>query len=88
MLFSCGFGFVVIFLSDFPLINWQVITRDKWDAWLNLVERLLNVNLVDEPDRFSWRVTSSGVFSVKSMHAYLINEHARFLLKFLWKLKV
>jgi hypothetical protein len=35
---------------------------DKWDSWLNLVQRLMSVQLTNEPDRFKWRLTISGVF--------------------------
>jgi hypothetical protein len=48
----------------------------------------MSINLVDEPDRFSWRLTSSRSFSVKYMYTDFLNEHIRFLLKYLWKLKV
>jgi hypothetical protein len=46
----------------------RVILGDKWDAWIPLVSRLMNVQLNDELDRFKWRLTTTGSFSVKSMY--------------------
>jgi hypothetical protein len=48
----------------------------------------MSINLVDAPDRFSWHLTSSVYFSVKSMYADFMYEHTRFPRKYLWKLKV
>ena len=47
-------------------------------AWLDLVERLMRINLLDEPDMFRWSLTTNGIFSVKSYHLDLINGHAAF----------
>ena len=66
----------------------RALTRDKWDAWSHLCHRLMNVHLGDTPVMFVWRLTSSGVFTVKSMYEDLMNEHARFLRTYLWKLKI
>jgi hypothetical protein len=38
----------------------------------------------DEPNKFSWSLTSSG----KSMYTDFMNDHTRYLHKYLWKLKV
>jgi hypothetical protein len=46
------------------------------------------VNLSSEPDKFVWKLTDSGVFSVKSMYIDYMNGHTRFLRKYLWKLKI
>jgi hypothetical protein len=60
-------------LASTPLnINFrQVLRDDTWEPWLNLVQRLTSIQLNDEPDRFSWNLTSFGVFSVKSLYADL-----------------
>lgn len=60
----------------------------KWMEWLHLCQRLISVTLSSEPDRFIWKLTDSGVFSVKSMYLDLMNGHTRFLCKYLWKLKI
>ena len=46
------------------------------------------VNLTDEPDRFVWKLTTTGLFSVKSMYEDLMNDHTPYLRKYLWKLKI
>ena len=43
-----------------------LLTGNKCGNWLHLVERLMQVNLTDEQDVFVWRLTSSGMFTVKS----------------------
>jgi hypothetical protein len=66
----------------------RVLIGDKWDAWIHLVSRLMNVNLNDEPDRFKWNLTTTGIFTVKSVYADIMNGHTVFLKKYLWKIKV
>jgi hypothetical protein len=55
---------VVDVLSKTPLnIGFRrVLPEDKWESWLDLVQRLMNVQLTDEPDSFKWRLTTSGFF--------------------------
>ena len=36
--------------------------------WFHLIERLMRIHLDDEPDKFNWSLTPSGVFSVKSYY--------------------
>jgi hypothetical protein len=60
----------------------------KWTSWLHLCQRLMAVQLNDELDRFIWKLTPSGLFSVKSMYEDLMNEPTPFLRKYLWKLKI
>jgi hypothetical protein len=68
-------------LSNVPLnIGFRRILRDaSWEAWLHLVQRLMLINLNDEPDRFTWTLTPSGVFSVKFLYADLMNDHTQYL---------
>jgi hypothetical protein len=40
----------------------RVLRADRWEDWLHLVERLMNINLTDEPDCFKWHLTRSGIF--------------------------
>ena len=58
------------------------------DLWFHLVERLMRIQLTDGPDKFNWSLTPTGVFSVKSYYAELMNGHTTYLRKYLWKLKV
>ena len=46
------------------------------------------VNLNDEPDCFMWKLTTSGLFTVKSMYEDLMNDHTTYLRKYLWKMKI
>jgi hypothetical protein len=66
----------------------RVLSGNRWIVWLQLVERLMEVNLTDDSDSFIWHLTESGVFSVKSLYTDLKNGHTRFLHKYLWKTKV
>jgi hypothetical protein len=52
------------------------------------VSRLIDINLNDQEDNFIWDLTSSGVFSVKSLYLDLMNGDAQYLHKFIWKFKV
>ena len=64
------------------------LTGNRWERWLDLVERLFNVGLTDQPDVFVWKLTDSGRFTVKSMYADFMNGHTAFLRKYIWKMKV
>jgi hypothetical protein len=66
----------------------RVLNGNKWTAWMHLCRRLMEVNLGVEPDNFVWNLTTSGVFTVNSMHKDLMNDHTSFLRKYLWKLKI
>ena len=61
---------------------------DKWTAWLHMVERLMAVSLTMEPDTYAWKLTSSRVFSVKSLYLEHMNGITRFNKNYLWELKV
>jgi hypothetical protein len=77
-------------LSQVPLnigFN-RTLTGDRWNSWIRLLRSLMEVNLSDEPDIFKWRLTTTGIFSVKSMYADYMNGHTVFLKKYLWKIKV
>jgi hypothetical protein len=63
------------------------LAGDRWTSWLELVERIMDVNLNDERDTFKWNLTESGQFSVKSLYVELLNGNTKFLRKYLWKLK-
>jgi hypothetical protein len=66
----------------------RLLIGQKWTAWLHLCQRLMAVQLSDEPDRFIWKLTPSGSFSVKSMYEDLMNDPTPFARKYLWKIKV
>jgi hypothetical protein len=64
------------------------LNGNRWAVWLQLVQRLMGVTLTEEPDAFVWKLTTSGIFSVKSLYAHLMNGHTVFLRKYIWKIKV
>ena len=64
------------------------LVGSKWTAWLQLVQNLMTVSLIPSDDTFRWGLTSSGLFSVKSMYADCLDGHTPFLRTYIWKLKV
>ena len=58
------------------------------DRWLRLVRRLMEVNLSDVLDTLQWKLSRSGVFSVKSMYTDLINTGTIPRTVHIWKVKV
>jgi hypothetical protein len=49
----------------------------------------MNVHLTDEPDSFNWNLTTTGIFSIKSMYADCLNGHTVFQKKkYLWNIKI
>lgn len=57
-------------------------------TWIHLFHRLTPINLSRAPDVFRWKLHISGVFSIKSMYADLINTGQVFRKQFIWKVKV
>ena len=45
----------------------RALTGNKYERWLNLVERLMDISLSTQPDSFVWSLTNSGVYTVKSI---------------------
>ena len=66
----------------------RALSGNKWDSWLHLVRRLMDVQLCGAEDKFVWNLTPSGVFSVKSMYLNYMNGHTVYLKKYIWKIKV
>jgi hypothetical protein len=66
----------------------RVLSGNKWTTWLHLCQRLMMVNLNNEPDCFMWKLTTNGLFTVKSMYEDLMNDHTTYLRKYLWKMKI
>ena len=48
----------------------------------------MTVQLTNEPDKFSWALTNSGIFTVRSLYLDLMSGHTVVLRKFIWKMKV
>jgi hypothetical protein len=66
----------------------RTLSGSKWNEWIHLCTRLIQVGLSTQSDRFKWDLTDSGVFSVKSMYLDYMNDHTPYLHKFLWKIKI
>jgi hypothetical protein len=55
---------------------------------LELISKISNVTLDNRRDMFRWDLNTSGTFFVRSMYHHLLNYHAPFRHKFIWKLKI
>jgi hypothetical protein len=77
-------------LSHVPLnITFRrTLTGVKWTEWIHLCQRLMEVQLSTESDRFVWNLTTAGVFSVKSMYLDYMDDHPSCARKYLWKLNI
>jgi hypothetical protein len=57
-------------------------------SWHNLVMRIADIHLNDQPDIFRWSLTSSGQFMVSSMYQTMIDLEIVSHNIYLWKLKI
>jgi hypothetical protein len=53
------------------------LSDNRWTPWLQLVQRLMNVQLNNEKDTFVRGLTNSGQFTVKSMYLDLLNDNTK-----------
>ena len=60
----------------------------RWEAWLHLVRRLMDIQLSQQPDHLHWKLANNGEFSVKSMYLDIINTSVIPNSKHVWKVKV
>ena len=87
---QCKEDYVATVLNSVPL-NIQFrrsLVGERWNAWLHLVRRLMDVQLSDQADTISWKLTTNGVFSVKSMYLDLIDSGPLSRSLHIWKIKV
>ena len=47
---------------------------ERWNAWMHLVRRLIQIHLSDQSDIIHWKLDTNDTFSVKSMYMDLINS--------------
>jgi hypothetical protein len=66
----------------------RTLNGNKWDRWIDLLQRLISIELNDTEDIFKWNLATSGVFTVKSMYLDLLDGDTAFLKKYIWKMKV
>ena len=75
------------------------LVGNNLQCWHRIVASVVDINLGEQPDRFIWSLDSKGVFTVRSMYAFLIHNgirvsqdiwQAKFPMKikvFMWYLK-
>ena len=56
--------------------------------WYELVNKIANVQLNDNKNRFRWNITSNGLFTVQSMYRSLLNNNAISGHRVIWQIKV
>jgi hypothetical protein len=66
----------------------RALIDDKLHKWLELIGKINNVTLDQGRDIFRWDLNTFGTFSVRYMYVHLLNQHAPFRHKFIWKLKI
>jgi hypothetical protein len=47
----------------------------RWNRWLHLLQRLIDVQLETHDDEFSWSLTQFVRFTIKSMYLDLLNDN-------------
>ena len=52
----------------------RTLVGERWNAWMHLVWRLIDVQLSDQPDSMHSKLAINGVFTVKSFYMDLINS--------------
>jgi hypothetical protein len=72
-------------LSHNPLniTSRRTLLDHGWRLWLELVQRLMNVQLNSEKDNFVWSLTNSGEFLFLSLYLDLLNDDTKYLKKFI-----
>ena len=83
-------AFIATVLQSIPLnIQFRrTLVGNRWEEWLHLVSRLMEVQLSQQPDKLRWKLTRSGEFTVKSMYVDVINSSSIPSSKHVWAVKV
>ena len=66
----------------------RMLAGNRWEAWLHLERRLMDVQLTQRPDQLCWKLTRNGEFTVKSMYLDVINSSSIPNSKNVWHVKV
>jgi hypothetical protein len=78
-----------VFSSSPIKFSWcRDLIGPKLVVWNEMLPRLANITLTEEPDEFHWNLLCSGQFSVKSHYIALIHSDVPNLSRRLWNLKV
>jgi hypothetical protein len=65
----------------------RALVENKLLEWQNLVARVAFINLNEDCDTFIWNLNNNGLFSIKSMYKYLVNNGIKVTQK-IWHMKV
>ena len=60
---------------------------DKLQDWLRIVDILLNINLQEGRDTFTWSLQANDCFTVNSMYKNLVNSGVK-VSQEIWKAKI
>ncbi|WVZ53496.1 hypothetical protein U9M48_004427 [Paspalum notatum var. saurae] len=63
------------------------LLANKLRDWENIVARVMNLNLQEENDYFKWHLHKNGIFSVRSMYRYLVNNGVKVSME-IWQSKL
>jgi hypothetical protein len=76
---------VALVLSQTPLnIGFrQALSGNRASRWIHLCSRLMYVQLTTHNDVFKWGLTKSGQYTVKSMYLDYMDDHTKYLHKYL-----
>ena len=75
--------------SNFDCLKFRRFLHEETkEMWCKLIDTCSHIRLTDSPDRVSWLLTRSGVFSVKSLYSFLITKRVSFPYRKLWNLKL
>ena len=66
----------------------RTLAGNRWEVWLHLVRRLMEVQLSQQPDQLRWKLTRTEEFTVKSMCLDFINSSSIPSSKHVWRVKV
>jgi mannosylglycoprotein endo-beta-mannosidase len=87
--FSQDVSVAKVFAQNFNCIRFRrCLYGESLEMWNKLLDMCGNTSLSQEPDRVSWKLTRSGVFSVKSLYTYLMARQVLFPYKMIWRLKI
>ena len=66
----------------------RALVGERWNAWMHLVRRLMDVQLSDQSDSMQCKLAKNGIFTVKTFYMDLINSGPVSRSLHIWKIKV
>ena len=65
----------------------RALVENKLLEWQSLVAGVVFINLNKDSDTFIWNLNNNGLFSIKSMYKYLVNNGIN-ITQEIWHMKV